>query len=197
MKFILGRKLNMSQVFDDKGDRTPVTLIEAGPCFITQIKTKESDGYASVQIGFEKIKENKTGKSKMKKPFKCLREFRIKDSEYKEGDKIDVSIFKQGDLLDVSGISKGKGFAGGMKKWGFAGGPASHGSKHHRGVGSTGSRYPQRVIKGRKMPGRMGSERKTIKNLQVIKIDLENNLLAVKGSLPGRRGTLLEVRGIL
>lgn len=205
MKFILGRKLEMSQVFDEEGNVIPVSLIEAGPCFVTQLKTIKEDGYNAVQVGFEKIKESKIKKSQKKKAFKFLREFSAEGGsaesektnfeEYKVGQKIDVSIFQEGDLVKVSGISKGKGFAGAVKRWGFAGGPASHGSGHHRGLGSTGSRYPQRVIKGRKMPGRMGSERTTIKNLKVIKIDLENNLLAVKGGMPGRRGTLLEIRG--
>lgn len=201
MKFIVGRKLNMSQVFDKEGKVIPVSLIEAGPCFITQIKTTISpdsgggDGYEAIQIGFEKLKPNKIRKTQKQKPFRCLREFKGDISKYKIGQKIDVSVFQEGDLVKITGISKGKGFAGVVKKWGFAGGPASHGSKHHRGLGSTGSRFPQRVIKGRKMPGRMGNERKTIKNLKIIKVDLKNNLLAVKGALPGRTGTLLEIRG--
>lgn len=201
MKFIVGRKLNMSQVFDKEGKVIPVSLIEAGPCFITQIKTTISpdsgggDGYEAIQIGFEKLKPDKIRKTQKQKPFRCLREFKGDISKYKIGQKIDVSVFQEGDLVKITGISKGKGFAGVVKKWGFAGGPASHGSKHHRGLGSTGSRFPQRVIKGRKMPGRMGNERKTIKNLKIIKVDLKNNLLAVKGALPGRTGTLLEIRG--
>lgn len=201
MKFILGRKLNMSQVFDKQGKVIPVSLIEAGPCFVTQIKTigpsdsQGGDGYEAVQIGFEKLKPKKIRKTQKQKPFRCLREFEGDISKYKTGQKIDVSVFQEGDLVKITGISKGKGFAGAVKKWGMAGGPASHGSRHHRGLGSTGSRFPQRVIKGRKMPGRMGSERKTIKNLKIIKVDLKNNLLAVKGALPGRIGTLLEIRG--
>ena len=213
MKFIIGRKLNMSQVFDKEGKVIPVSLIEAGPCFVTQIKTTISpdsgggDGYEAIQIGFEKLKPNKIRKTQKQKPFRCLREFSAPKgrdlaeggkgdiSKYKIGQKIDVSVFQEGDLVKITGISKGKGFAGVVKKWGFAGGPASHGSKHHRGLGSTGSRFPQRVIKGRKMPGRMGGERKTIKNLKIIKVDLKNNLLAVKGALPGRIGTLLDIKG--
>lgn len=191
----------MSQVFDKEGKVIPVSLIEAGPCFVTQIKTTISpdsgggDGYEAIQIGFEKLKPNKIRKTQKQKPFRCLREFKGDISKYKIGQEIDVSVFQEGDLVKITGISKGKGFAGVVKKWGFAGGPASHGSKHHRGLGSTGSRFPQRVIKGRKMPGRMGGERKTIKNLKIVKVDLKSNLLAVKGALPGRTGTLLEIKG--
>lgn len=197
MKFILGIKLGMTQIFDEKGNRTPVTLIEAGPCQTTQIKTEEKDGYAAVQIGFQKLKEKKIKKPQEKKPFKYLREFRgnIDISKYKIGDKIDASVFQEGDIVKISGISKGKGFAGVVKRWGFAGRPATHGTKHEeRTPGSTGSRFPQRVIKGRRMPGRMGSERVTVKNLKIVKIDSKNNLLAVKGAVSGKKGTLLEIR---
>lgn len=145
------------------------------------------------------MKEKKLKKTQKDKPFRFLKEFKNKELEinnYKSGQKIDVSVFKEGDKVKISGISKGKGFAGGVKRWGFHGRPATHGTKHEeRTIGSTGSRFPQRVIKGRKMPGRMGSERITVKNLKIVKVDLENNLLAVKGALPGRRGTLLEIRG--
>lgn len=193
MKFILGLKLGMSQMFDEKGNVIPVTLIEAGPCQVTQIKTKEKDGYETVQVGFKKItKQKKIKKPMKKKPFRFLREF--KNGEFKIGQKIDVSIFKEGDRVKVSGISKGKGFAGAVKKWGFHGRGASHGVKHEaRTLGSVGSSYPERVIKGRKMPGRMGFERVTVKKLKVAKVDKENNLLAIKGAVPGRKGTLLEI----
>jgi len=203
MKFILGEKIEMSQVFDEKGNVVPVTLIEAGPCYITQIKTKEKDGYDSVQIGLEKLtKEKKIKKPQKGKPYKYLREFRVSEQrtengeqELRVGGKIDVSVFEEGDKVKVSGISKGKGFAGGVKRWGFHGQTATHGTKHEeRTIGSIGSMFPQRVIKGRKMPGRMGSERVTVKNLKIAKIDLENNLLAVKGAIPGKRGTLLEIK---
>ena len=195
MKFILGQKLEMSQIFNEKGDVVPVTLIDAGPCQVTQLKTKEKDGYQAVQVGFKKIEKKKKIKKPMKgKPFQFLREF--KDGQYKVGDKIDVSIFQEGEKVKVSGISKGKGFQGGVKRWGFSGRNATHGVKHeHRTLGSVGCSFPERVIKGRKMPGRMGTERVTVKNLDVIKIDKENNLLVVKGAVPGRRGTLLEIRG--
>ena len=203
MKFILGEKIEMSQVFDEKGNVVPVTLIEAGPCYVTQIKTKEKDGYDSVQIGLKKLtKEKKIKKPQKGKPYKYLREFRVSEQrtengeqELRVGGKIDVSVFEEGDKVKVSGISKGKGFAGGVKRWGFHGQTATHGTKHEeRTIGSIGSMFPQRVIKGRKMPGRMGSERVTVKNLKIAKIDLENNLLAVKGAIPGKRGTLLEIK---
>ena len=195
MKFILGLKLEMSQLFDEKGNVIPVTLIEAGPCQVTQLKTKEKDGYQSVQVGFKKIEKKKKIKKPMKKkPFRFLREF--KNGEHKVGEEIDVSIFQEGDLIKVSGITKGKGFAGAVKRWGFSGRNATHGVKHeHRTLGSVGTTGPQRVIKGKKMPGRLGFERITVKNLEVIKIDKENNLLAVRGAVPGRKGTLLEIRG--
>ena len=219
MKFILGKKIEMSQMFDEQGNVIPVTLIEAGPCYITQIKTEEKDKYEAVQIGFERLKERKTSstesggagtsakpksssrikKPQRSKPYRYLREFRAggqHEQEMKVGDKIDVSVFKEGEKVKVSAVSKGKGFAGGVKKWGFHGQSASHGTKHEeRTIGSVGSMFPQRVLKGKKMPGRMGSERITVKNLKIVKTDAENNLLALKGAVPGRRGTLLEIRG--
>lgn len=195
MKFILGKKLGMSQIFDKDGSSIPITLIEAGPCFVTQIKKKEKDGYEAIQIGFEKLKEKKITKTKKKKPFKYLREFKDKIENYQLGQKIDLSIFKEGDLVSVSGISKGKGFAGVVKRWGFSGRPKTRGTKHEeRAPGSIGASTPSRVVKGIKMAGRMGSERVTIKNLKIVKIDLENNLLAVKGAVPGKKGTLLEIK---
>jgi len=196
MKFILGLKLGMSQIFDKNGNVLPVTLIEAGPCEVTQIKTKEKDGYQAIQVGFKKIeKPKKIKKSQAQKPYRYLREF--KNGEFKVSDKIDVSVFQEGDKVKISGLSKGKGFAGVVKRWGFKGRlSASHGTKHElRTPGSVGSSFPERVVKGKKMPGRMGFERITIKNLEVVKIDKENNLLAVKGAIPGRKGTLLEIRG--
>lgn len=198
MKFITGLKLGMSQLFDEEGKVTPVTVIEVGPCFVTQVKTGERDGYDAIQIGFQKIeKKKKIKKTQAQKPYKFLREFQDGIKDFKKGQKIDVSIFKEGEKVKISAISKGKGFAGVVKRWGFAGRGASHGVKHEaRTPGSVGSAFPERVIKGKKMPGRMGSERITIKNLQVIKIDAENNLIAVKGAVPGRRGTFLEVRGM-
>ena len=197
MKFILGSKLCMSQIFDEKGRVISVTAIEAGPCFVTQIKTKEKDGYDAVQVGFLEInKKKRIKKPQIKKPFKFLREFKDDVKSFTVEQKIDVSSFKEGDKLKIVGISKGKGFAGAVKKWGFRGRGSSHGVKHEaRTIGSIGTSFPERVIKGKKMPGRMGSERVTVKNLQIVKVDIENNLLAVRGAIPGRRGTLLEIRG--
>lgn len=191
MKFILGKKIGMSQVFSEKGELFPVTLIEAGPCKVLQKKTEETDGYQSVQLGLEQVKSKKSAKNAN---FKYIKEFLVTD--YPESDTVDVSLFKKGDEVRVSGISKGKGFQGGVKRWGFAGALGSHGIKHNkRKIGSTGSAYPQRVIKGRKMPGRMGADRVTIKGLKIIEIDIGKNIIAVKGAVPGRRGTLLEISG--
>jgi len=195
MKFILGKKIEMSQMFDEKGKVIPVTLIEAGPCFITEVKTKEKDKYQAIQFGFVK-KTKKIKKTEKGKEFKYLRESRDGDN-FKKGDEVNVSVFQEGDKVKISGISKGKGFAGGVKRWGFKGKlSATHGTKHeHRTIGSIGSRFPQRVVKGRRMPGRMGSDRTTVKNLKIVKVDKDNNLLMVKGAVPGARGTLLEIRG--
>jgi len=194
MKFILGRKIEMSQIFDDKGNIIPVTLVEAGPCFITQIKNNEKDGYTAIQIGFEKItKKNKIKKTMKGKEYKVLREYRAESPKNKIGDEIKISIFEPGTKVKISGISKGKGFAGGVKRHGFKDRAKAHGSKDMRKIGSTGSRWPQRVVKGKKMPGRMGTDRITTKNLEIIKIDEQNNVLAVKGAVPGHRGTLVEI----
>jgi len=200
IKFILGKKLEMSQIFKEDGSRIPVTWIEAGPCYVVQKKTKEKDGYNAVQIGF--IKKNKNIKKTEKgKEFKHLKEisFKKEDESYdsiEPGSVIDVSVFEKEDKVKVSGTSKGKGFQGAVKRWGFKGkATSSHGTKHdNRTLGSTGSAFPERVIKGRKMPGRMGNERKTIDNLDVVSIDKENNLIAVRGAVPGPRGTLLEIK---
>ena len=187
----------MSQIFDKEGKVIPVTIVEAGPCYVTQLKTKEKDGYEAVQIGFEKLKEKKITKSKKKKPFRYLKEFRDDPKNYQLGQEINVSIFKEGDLVSVSGISKGKGFQGGVKRWGFSGRPATHGTKHEeRTLGSVGASTPSRVIKGKKMPGRAGGERVTIKNLEIVKIEPEKNLLYIKGAVPGSRGSLLEIKSV-
>ncbi len=195
VKFILGKKLEMTQIFNDKNKVVPVTLVKVGPCYVTQIKNKEKDGYESVQIGFEKLKDKKVGKSKKTKPYRYLSEFKKNDQELKINDEINVSVFEEGDKIEISGISKGKGFQGAVRRWGFHGRNATHGVKHEqRTLGSVGSAYPERVIKGRKMPGRMGADRTTVKNLRIVKIDKENNIIAVKGAVPGHRGTLLEIK---
>lgn len=181
-------------MFDKEGKVVPVTLVEAGPCQVTQVKTKEKDKYAAVQVGFL-LKKKRVKKTEKGKEFKHLREFG--NGEYKLGDKIDASVFQEGDMVKISGVSKGKGFQGAVKRWGFKGhASATHGTKHeHRTLGSVGTSFPERVIKGRKMPGRMGGERTTVKNLKIVKVDVENNLIAVRGAVPGRKGTLLEIRG--
>ncbi len=186
----------MSQIFDEKGNITPVTLIEAGPCVVLQKKTKAKEGYDALQFGFKKIEK----KSKIKKPMKGKEYKHIKEvrnmMDSNVGDEVDVSVFTEGDKVTIIGISKGKGFQGGVKRHGFHGRNATHGAKHEaRTIGSTGQRFPQHVIKGRKMPGRMGYERITVKNLKIAKVDKENNMIAVKGAVPGHRGTLLQIMG--
>lgn len=185
----------MSQIFKTDGDIVPVTLIEAGPCYITQIKNEEKDKYEALQVGFVK-KTKKITKSEKGKGFRYLKEFKDK-GEFKAGDEINVSVFKEGDKVKISGISKGKGFQGAVKRWHFKGKQtATHGNKHeHRTLGTTGASFPQRVIKGKKMPGHMGGGRITVKNLEIVKIDKENNLLVVKGAIPGSPGALLEIKG--
>jgi|SRR3989339_55302 len=200
MKFILGKKLGMSQIFDENKKVVPVTLIEAGPCFVSQIRTPEKDGYSAVQIGFDKTKKaNKplAGHLKALGGLRYLREFLVSLDEVKAfetGQEIKVDIFEPLEKVQVSSVSKGKGFAGVVKRHGFSGGPASHGQKHSlRAPGSIGSSFPERVWKGKRMAGRMGSDRTTVKNLRVMKIDLEDNVLAIKGAVPGPKGALVAV----
>jgi large subunit ribosomal protein L3 len=202
MKFILGRKIGMSQLFDKDGKIVPVTLVSAGPCYVLQKKSKEIDGYSALQIGFEKLeKKNKIKKTMKGKEYRHLKEIRDKKEIAQEqslniGDEINVSVFKEFEEIKISGMSKGKGFQGGVKRHGFKGRNATHGVKHEqRTIGSTGCRFPQHVIKGRRMPGRMGYERVSVKNLKIMKIEPESNLLVIKGAIPGHKGTLLEIRG--
>ncbi len=197
MNFIIGKKLGMRQIFDEKGKAFPVTLVEAGPCDITQIKTEESDGYDGIQLGFEKIKESKVKKPLKKKPYRHLKEVKGK-FESSLGDKISVEIFNPGDKVRVRGISKGKGFAGVMKRWNFSGaGTSSHGTKHNdRKGGSIGSMYPQRVMKGKKMAGRMGANSVTVKNLEIVDIDKEKDIIAICGALPGKKGGIVIIEKI-
>jgi len=193
----------MSQVFGDDGKVRPVTWLEAGPVFVTQKKTKEKDGYVAVQVGFGTKKESRVKKPQKKLGnFEAFNEFRIFSHPTSNltlpevGDKIDVLTFKEGDVVNVSGTSKGKGFQGVVKRHGFAGGPRTHGQKHsEREAGSIGATWPQRVLKGMRMPGHMGVDRVTVRNLKVIKIIPEKNLIAVSGAIPGNRGSLVEVRG--
>jgi large subunit ribosomal protein L3 len=198
MKFILGRKIGMSQLFNKEGDVEPVTWIEAGPCFVVRIKTKEKDGYNAIQVGFLEKKTEKVKKTEKKDKYKYLREVRSADIDQqtlKEGEKIDTSIFSEGDIVKISGTSKAKGFQGVVKRWGFAGAPKTHGTKHAlRQPGSIGQQGLERVLKGKKMAGRTGGKRVTVKNLRIVKVDKEKNLIAVEGALPGRKGTNLEIR---
>ncbi len=202
-KVILGRKLAMTQIFDENV-LIPITIVEAGPCIIVEKKVKEKNGYNAIQLGFLEVKENRVNKPESGhfrksevRPQKYLREIRVKDiGDLKIRDEIRVDVFKEGDLVDVVGISKGKGFAGVVKRYGFKGGPASHGAGGwRRRPGSIGaSADPSRVFKGKKMPGKMGAERKTVRNLEIVKVDRKENLLLIKGSLPGNKGSLLTIK---
>lgn len=200
MDAILGEKVGMTQIFDEREEIVSVTLVVAGPCYITQVKTEEKDGYTALQLGFGETKRlNKPQRGHLKKlsPLRYLREVRVKDVQgYQVGQKLDASLFSVGDLVDVTGISKGKGFAGVMKRHGFRGGPATHGqSDRARAPGSIGATTtPGRVLKGMRMAGRMGNERVTVQNLKVVLVDLERNLLGVRGSIPGNRGDLVMLR---
>ena len=200
---ILGKKLGMSQFFDDQGRAVPVTLIEAGPCRITQLKSADTDGYAAVQIGFELIREkliNKPSKGHLSKSgddlLRHLREYRVENSsEFELGASITVDDFEKGQKVDVSGDSMGRGFAGYQKRHGFSRGPMSHGSKNPRLPGSTGAgTTPGRVYPGKRMAGRMGGKKVTTRGLEILKIDNDHNLLVVKGSVPGKPGSLLNIR---
>lgn len=201
MKFILGTKENMAEYFSETGEVVPVTIVSAGPITVTRIFEKAKDGYDSVQVGYGTQKKERVTKSRagaMKGAFyKTLKEFRLKPSdkiEAREGDSIDVSLFVPGDKIMVTSVSKGKGFQGVVKRHGFSGGPRSHGQKHsEREPGSIGGGLRTHVPKGMRMAGRMGSDRITQKNLQVVLVDKENNLLLVKGAIAGRRGTLVEI----
>ncbi|MBS3955963.1 MAG: 50S ribosomal protein L3 [Clostridiales bacterium] len=201
---ILGRKLGMTQVWSEDDRLVPVTVIEAGPCVVSQIKTIARDGYDAVQIAFGDIKESKVNKPMAGHfakagvtPKRHVAEVRLSepDSDVKAGDQLTVAIFTAGGVVDVSGTSKGKGFAGVMKRHNFRGGPGGHGSHFHRATGSVGqASTPSRVFRGRKMPGQMGNETVTVRNLEVVRVDEEQNLLLVRGAVPGPRGTLLTIK---
>lgn len=204
MTEILGKKVGMTQIVDEKGIIIPVTIIEAGPCFVTQKKTVENDGYSAIQLGFGDLRQKSLNKPKaghLKKSgspaVKYLREFRVANlDDYQEGQKIDASIFATGDTVDVIGTSKGKGFAGGVKRHGFSGGPKTHGqSDRWRAPGSIGAgTTPGRVWKGTRMAGRMGNDRVTVQNLKVALVDAEKNVIAVRGAIPGAKNSLVIVR---
>lgn len=202
-KAIIGKKLGMTQFFTPEGRLVPVTVIEAGPCAVVQKKTVETDGYEAVQLGFGTKKEKRVTRPE-KGHFdkagvavaRVLREFRLEGAkDMNPGDVVSVDIFAEGDKVDVTGISKGKGYAGTVKRFGTHRGPMAHGSKYHRGPGSMGAcSTPSKVMKGKKLPGHMGVDRVTVQNLDVVKVDTERNLLLVKGAIPGPRGGVVTVK---
>ena len=206
MKGILGKKVGMTQVFDESGEVIPVTIIEVGPCFVTQKKTVKQDGYAAIQLGFKEVKPKRLTQPQKGHllrnnlpPLRHLREIRMSEGEledYEEGQKISIGIFEVGEIVDVVGASKGRGFAGVMKRYGFGGGPKTRGqSDRQRSPGSIGQgTTPGRVYKGKRMPGRMGNQRVSAQSLQVVLVDPQRNLLAVKGSVPGARNGLLLIK---
>lgn len=204
LKGLLGKKVGMTQIFDDAGLAIPVTLIEAGPCFVTQVRLPEQDGYSAVQLGFSESKPKRLTagelghlKRNSLPPLRFLREFRVKDPEVNEGDRITVDMmFKVGERVDVVGTSKGKGFQGAVKRYHFKGGPKTHGqSDRHRAPGSRGSTTtPGRVWKGARGPGHMGDDRVTVQNLKVVLVDAERNLLGVHGAVPGAKTSLILIK---
>ena len=202
-KGLIGKKLGMTQIFDEQGKVIPVTVIEAGPCVVAQVKTVETDGYNAIQLGFGDVKESKINKpekghfakSKLT-PKKHLREFRLDSVEnINVGDELKADTFTAGDQLDIQGTSKGKGFQGVIKRHGQSRGPMGHGSMYHRRPGSMGpTSTPGRVFKGKKLPGHMGSQTITIQNLEVVRVDLDKNVILVKGSVPGAKGAKLKLK---
>lgn len=202
-KAIIGTKVGMTQVFTEDGAMVPVTVIKAGPCAVVQIKTEENDGYSAVQIGYEDKKANKANKCQQGhytkagvEPKKVLKEMKFENAEeYNLADEIKVDIFQVGDYVDITGTSKGKGFQGAIKRHGFGRGPMKHGSKYHRKAGAmSAATTPHRVWKGKKLPGQMGSVRSTVQNLEVVKVDIDKNVLLVKGAVPGYKGSVVAVR---
>ena len=202
-KTIIGKKIGMTQIFDEKGLVIPVTVIEAGPCIVAQVKTIETDGYNAIQLGYGDVKENRINRpekghfTKAKLVLKKhLREFRVSEmTDVTVGNEIKADVFEVGDKIDVQGTTKGKGFQGVIKRHGQSRGPMGHGSMYHRRPGSMGSTStPGRVFKGKKLPGHMGVQTVTIQNLDVVRVDLDKNVLLVKGSVPGPKGALLKIR---
>jgi large subunit ribosomal protein L3 len=200
MKGLLGKKLGMTQIFSEDGRKIPVTVVVAGPCVVLQVKTTEKDGYSAIQLGFGETDANLANnaivghcRQAAQGPRKFFREFRLADiSQYKIGDTLTADIFSAGEFVDVTGTSIGKGYQGVIKRWGFQGGRASHGSRFHRAPGSIGcSATPARVMKNKKMPGQMGNTRVTIQRLQVVRVDQADNLLLIKGAIPGSANGLV------
>ncbi len=203
LKGLIGKKIGMTQIFDENGTSVPITLIEAGPCYVTQVREPARDGYSAVQLGFGEVPARRlTGgqighlKRNDLPPLRYLREFRVKNVEVSEGDKLTVEVFSVGDRVDVTGTSKGKGFAGAVKRYGFGGGPKTHGqSDRQRAPGSRGAgTYPGRVWKGARGPGHMGNARVTAQNLKVVLVDEERNLIGVRGAVPGAKGGLVLIK---
>ena len=203
MKTIIGKKVGMTQIFDETGKVIPVTVIEAGPCVVAQVKTVETDGYNAIQLGFEDVKESKLNKPERGHFAKAglanqkhLREFRVEDFEdLTVGSEIKADAFEAGDKIDVQGTTKGKGFQGVIKRHGQSRGPMGHGSMYHRRPGSMGpTSTPGRVFKGKKLPGHMGRVTVTIQNLDVVKVDMDKNVILIKGSVPGAKGAILKLR---
>ncbi len=205
-KALIGKKLGMTQIFDENGVVIPVTVIEAGPCVVAQIKTLENDGYEAIQLGFGEVKEHKVNKpvkghfAKANVPVKKhLREFRVDSIEnFNVGDELKADVFAEGEKIDVQGTSKGKGFQGVIKRHGQHRGPMGHGSMYHRRPGSMGpTSTPGRVFKGKKLPGHMGRVTVTIQNLDVVKVDTDKNVILVKGSVPGAKGAILKIKSAI
>lgn len=202
MKGILGKKIGMTQVFTTNGKLIPVTVIEVEPNVVTQIKTEEKDGYNAIQLGYETIREKVSNKPKMghtkkanTEPKRFLREIRgVNVEDYTLGQELKADVFTKGEIVDVSGISKGKGFQGVIKRYNQSRGPMGHGSQYHRGVGSLGTMLPMHVLKGKKLPGHMGNVACTIQNLEIVDVDLENNVILVKGNVPGPKKSLVMIR---
>jgi len=209
MKALIGKKIGMTHIFDDRGNMVPVTALEVGPCTVVQVKNVQADGYSAVQIGFGLDKNiNKPTAGHVKDSGavpKVLREFDLNEEielaegetakTYKVGDKLTCEVFAEGDIVAVTGTSKGKGFAGTVKRHNFTTGPKTHGSHNYRAPGSIGAGYPQHVMKGMKMAGHMGAEQVTVKNLKIVKIDVANNIIAVRGAVPGPRKSVVVVKG--
>ena len=203
LKGLIGRKIGMTQIFDESGRAIPVTLLEAGPCFVSQVKDAESDGYSAVQLAFGEVKPKRLSKAELGHlktnnlpPVRVLREFRTKKLEdINPGDELKASVFATGEYVDVIGTSKGKGFQGTVKRWNFSRGPMTHGCRNQRKPGSIGQcAYPARVRKGLHMYGHMGDARVTVKNLKLVRVDAEQNLMLVKGAVPGGKNGLVQVR---
>ena len=202
MKGILGKKVGMTQVFTTEGKLVPVTVVSVEPNVVTQIKTTEKEGYDAIQLGFDTITEKRSNtpeightKKANTEPQRFLREIRgVNTNDYTLGQVIDASIFEAGEIVDVTGISKGKGFQGVIKRYNQSRGPMGHGSQYHRGVGSLGTMRPMHVLKGKKLPGQMGNVKSTVQNLEIVAVDLENNIILIKGNVPGPKKGLVQIR---